>query len=67
MRNPSRLIKLYNKLKTNHEKVPDLRFTQLMIAFFEWRKNTYGSDGFYVEDDEFVVRFKKFMRDLLND
>lgn len=37
---------------------PDIRFMQLMSDFTLW----YGADPFYMEDDEFLTKFKEFMR-----
>lgn len=39
---------------------PDLRFMQLISDFVLW----YGADPFYMEDDEFMEEFKKFMKSL---
>ena len=36
---------------------PDIRFMQLMSNFAVW----YGADPFYMEDDEFLTKFKKYM------
>ena len=35
---------------------PDLRFMQLMSNFVTW----YGADPFYMEDEEFIKKFKEF-------
>ena len=58
MRDPDR-IPLLMLLITRYwkEKCPDWRFTQLMANFQRW----YGSDAFYVEDDEFATKFAEFM------
>lgn len=37
---------------------PDLRFMQLISDFVLW----YGADPFYMEDDEFMKKFKEFMK-----
>lgn len=39
---------------------PDWRFMQLMSNFVVW----YGSDPFYMEDDEFSRQFLKFMDEI---
>ena len=39
---------------------PDMRFLQLIDNFQAW----IGSDGYYMEDDIFLEKFKKFMRTL---
>ena len=36
---------------------PDWRFMQLMSNFALW----YGADPFYMEDDEFIKKFKEFL------
>lgn len=36
---------------------PDWRFMQLMSNFALW----YGADPFYMEDDQFVEKFKEFI------
>ena len=36
---------------------PDLRFMQLMSNFAVW----YGADPFYMEDDEFLTKFREFL------
>lgn len=36
---------------------PDIRFMQLMSNFTAW----YGADPFYMEDDEFLQKFKEYM------
>ena len=61
MRDIRRLNNLYNEIRNEHEKHPDLRFTQLMITFMEWHESKYGNDGFYLEDDIFLIRFKEFI------
>lgn len=41
---------------------PDLRFMQLMSNFALW----YGADPFYMEDDEFLKKFKEYMAEFYN-
>lgn len=36
---------------------PDWRFMQLMSNFALW----YGADPFYMEDDEFIKKFREFL------
>lgn len=36
---------------------PDWRFMQLMSNFVLW----YGVDPFYMEDDEFIKKFREFL------
>ena len=39
---------------------PDWRFMQLINNFQAW----IGSDGFYLEDDEFIEKFKQFINEI---
>lgn len=41
---------------------PDQRFMQLMSNFALW----YGADPFYMEDDEFLKKFKEYMAEFYN-
>ena len=62
MRNPERLTKCYEEIKTLHaEKVPDWRIGQLFINFIRWHDFVYRTDTFYIEEDEFIKRFKEFL------
>lgn len=62
MRNPDRLIPLYTQVAELHkEKFPDWRIGQLFLNFLGWYHNQYKTDCFYVEDKEFLKRFKDFI------
>lgn len=61
MRDPNRLDDFYTDMKVLHKKLPDLRFMQLMNLFFDWHAKRYNSDGFYVEDNRFIDRFREFV------
>lgn len=39
---------------------PDIRFMQLISNFAIW----YGADLFYMEDDEFLTKFKEYMTEM---
>lgn len=39
---------------------PDIRFMQLISNFAVW----YGADPFYMEDDEFLKKFKEYMAEM---
>lgn len=64
MRSVDRLPKFYNQLAEFHAKVPDLRFGQLMFSFSRWHEWEYGSDIFYLEEDEFLEHFKIYLKDI---
>jgi hypothetical protein len=65
VRDPNRLDTFYEKIKTYHkENFPDLRFSQLMINFFTWYRYNYKNDGFYLEEDEYLKRFKEFISNM---
>lgn len=58
MRDEGRIIPLVMKVgRLWQYHCPDLRFMQLMSDFALW----YGADPFYMEDDEFLTQFQKFM------
>lgn len=62
MRDPNRLDDFYKKLKNYHKKYfPDMRFIQLIHNFLTWHYQEYKTDGFYIEEDECLKRFKKFI------
>lgn len=42
------------------DRCPDIRFMQLMSNFAVW----YGADPFYMEDDEFLKKFKEYMAEM---
>lgn len=61
MRDESRIIPLCMKIaRLWQHYAPDWRFMQLMSNFAVW----YGSDPFYMEDDEFSRQFLKFMDEI---
>lgn len=62
MRDESRLKDIYDTMCKYHKQVPDIRMMQLINDFLAWHISEYGTDGFYVEDEEFTKRFRKFMR-----
>lgn len=66
MRDINRLDKIYNKILTYHKEFPDIRFMQFMINFFTWYKFKYGNDGYYIEDNIFILRLEEFMKDTFN-
>lgn len=57
MRNPNRIYEILNLLQRGWEKIPDLRFGQLI----ENLKRYIGVDDlFYIEDDELVEKIINF-------
>lgn len=61
MRNEGRIMPLMmqaGRLWQYH--CPDWRFMQLMSNFTVW----YGADPFYMEDDEFLAKFKEYMTEM---
>ena len=65
MRDPDRLDKLYYELKVIHkERLPDMRFCQLIFDFFRWYVNEKKKDYFFLEDDKFINVFEEFVNDI---
>lgn len=61
MRDEGRIMPLCMKIaRLWQHYTPDWRFMQLMSNFTVW----YGSDPFYMEDDEFSRQFLKFMDEI---
>ena len=61
MRDPNRIDKFCNELKTIWHKVPDWRFGQLMMNLFAVYKIKYSAvDWFNAEDDELINFFKEY-------
>ena len=64
MRDVGRIIPLVMRLgRLWQYYCPDWRFMQLMSNFALW----YGKDPFYMEDDEFVEKFKEFIDEEFGD
>lgn len=64
MRDIERLKEFYNTLRGFHCCVPDMRFGQLMYAFIRWMEMENKKNVFYLEEDEFLEYYKKFLKDL---
>ena len=61
MRDPNRIDKFCDELKTIWHKVPDWRFGQLMMNLFAVYKIKYSAvDWFNAEDDELINFFKEY-------
>lgn len=64
MRDPKRLDGFYYKMKQIHqEKLPDLRFGQLMGNFFLWLEQKQV-DYFYVKDAQMLRYFEEYVDSL---
>ena len=55
------LFIFYNELEREHEKVSFLRFGQLMNIFEVWHKQAFGTDTFYLSNEEYLARFNDFI------
>lgn len=68
MRDINRLDNIYDIIKTFHKKYfPDWRIMQLMNNFYTWHDYKFKSNGYYLEDTEFIIRFKIFVREITGD
>lgn len=59
-RDPARIRKFCNQFASLWEMVPDMRFGQFTMVVFEFIKRV-GVDPFYLEDDEMLREFKRFL------
>jgi len=58
MRDPKRCPAVCDLISYHWQtKCPDWRFMQLMSNFVVW----YGADPFYMEDEEFIKKFREFL------
>lgn len=65
MRDPQRTWAVCNQIASFWgARVPDWRFGQLIMNFMSWHMNTYHTDAYYIEDDEFMKRFKIFIKEV---
>ena len=55
------IIEIWNEFMDLHMDYPFLRFMQIITMFQNWHQKVYATDGFYVEDDVLLKRFKKFL------
>lgn len=61
MRDPNRLDNFYDEMKKLHmERMPDIRFGQLMCNFLGWVYQTYKIDPFFLEEDKMMQFFEKY-------
>lgn len=61
MRDPNRISRFCNELKSGWLCLPDLRFGQLMSNVIGAYVETTGKDVFFVEDDEFMEFFERYI------
>ena len=55
------IIEIWNEFMDFHMDYPYLRFIQIITMFQNWHQRVYETDGFYIEDDILLERFKKFI------
>jgi len=55
------IIEIWNEFMDFHMDYPHFRFMQIITMFQNWYQKTYETDGFYVEDDILLERFKEFL------
>ncbi len=60
MRDPNRINKFCDELKTIWHQVPDWRFGQLMWNIISFCQNR-GKDSFFLEDEELFENYMKEM------
>ena len=61
MRNNNRIKPYCDMLASIWEQVPDWRLAQLMINAIDAYMRDYGTDPFYVEDQEFLMYLYKYI------
>ena len=62
MRDIKRLFKIYDVMfKAHKDYFPDWRMMQLLLNFISWHVSEYKTDGFYIEDETFINRFKEYV------
>lgn len=60
-RDPKRISQFCNQLAALWAAVPDLRFGQFTMVVFEFIKNNYGADPFYLEDEQMIQKFREYI------
>ena len=63
MRDPNRIDKFCDELKTIWHQVPDWRFGQLMCNILGEYDSKTKKDPFFPEDDELMVFFKQYFNE----
>ena len=65
MKDPQRLdIYSYTIKELHKNNIPNWRIGQMITNFFNWHIITYNTGIFYIEDDIFVERFEKFIKEM---
>lgn len=65
MRKAERLDYFYDEMSRLHKKyLCDWRFNQMIINYLSWHLQNFGNDGFYVEEDDMIDRFRQFLSDM---
>lgn len=65
MRDPNRIDKFCDELKTLWHQVPDWRFGQLIVNIITAYSNKHNDiDSFYVEDADFMKFVKDFIKEI---
>ena len=69
MRNPDRIDKFCDELKTIWHQVPDWRFGQLMENMLSARLQAVQNPNgfFYTEDEELFAFFENYMKEIVKD
>ena len=60
MRDKGRIFPFLQKIGNEWSKMPDQRFAQLLLNFFNWLEKQ-GRDPFYLEDDELLLLFDSYI------
>ena len=67
MRDPNRIDKFCDELKTIWHKVPDWRFGQfIMNLFTDYKLKHSAVEWFYAEDDELMNSLKEYFKEQEN-
>ena len=56
------IIEIWDEFMDFHMDYPHFRFMQVITTFQNWYERTYKTDGFYIEDDILLERFKEFLK-----
>lgn len=66
MRDPNRIDKFCDELKTIWHKVPDWRFGQFIVNMDQIIHIHYDKDMFYIEDDDMLEIMKDYFKEQEN-
>ena len=65
MRDPNRIEPFLNELGSGWRCLPDWRFGQLMVNLAAAYAGKYGTDLFYVEDDDLMEFFIQYINSVV--